>query len=105
MDAAAHRRHLATAQPWGYLRQVTFWWLRELTRPGQPLPDLTVVAERLDGRDAAVRPTRLAGGWGDDRRPFVTAALDLPSPGCWRISAAYDGEDVSYVVRVDAAAR
>jgi hypothetical protein len=63
-------------------------------------PELTVVAKRLD-REApivAAGPTNAVFVTTD--KPAMMTGIDIPSSGCWEITAQYRGDSLSFVVSV-----
>jgi hypothetical protein len=82
----------------------TFWWSENYS-PGDPA-EFTVTAERLDGSAPTVQSGAAAGS---GFNPFMLAPthesvtvvwVELPDPGCWRLTAEYKGASLSYVVWV-----
>ena len=63
-------------------------------------PELTVVAKRLD-REALIVATGPANAVfvTTDKSAMMTG-LDIPSTGCWKITAKYRGDSLSFVVSV-----
>ncbi len=85
----------------GSLTQKTFWWAEGYVFDREPLPDITVTAEHLDG----AAPTVQAGGPGTngthpDLGSFMLVGLEIPQEGCWEVTAEYRGASLSYVVWV-----
>lgn len=81
------------------LTQKTFWW-RIGYRPSQePIPPIYVTGKRLDG------PGRLGFGPGTNASAEFGSAMlvgiDLPSGGCWELSAHYGIDTLAIVVFVD----
>lgn len=80
--------------------QKTFWWSIEW--PGaddEPEPAITVVGTRLDG------PGTFTAGPGTNagRADFGQAMLvgvEIPTAGCWQITASYRDAVLSYVVSI-----
>jgi hypothetical protein len=84
--------------------QKTFWWSKDFDLPHELQPAITVVGRRLD----VPGPTFSAGDPGtngfrafDDIGEFMLVGVDVPTPGCWQITATYRGADLSVVVWVD----
>jgi hypothetical protein len=72
-----------------------FDWTREHQ------PPLTVTARRLDGQSISVTSERAAGAFNEGTGPMIMTALDLPSEGCWSLSARYAEEPpLTFVVSV-----
>ena len=83
-----------------HLSEKTFWW--SLQWPGmrdEQQPEITVVGTRLDG------PGTFTSGPGtnaqrDDFGEAMLVGVEIPSPGCWQITASYRGAVLSYVVLI-----
>ena len=80
------------------LPQKTFWWSADWVPQDELQPAITVTGRRLDANGSFV------GGPGTNATAdFGTAMLvgiDIPTYGCWRITARYRGASLSYVVSV-----
>jgi hypothetical protein len=78
--------------------QKTFWWSADWSPDEEPEPAITVVGTRLDG------PGSFTFGPGTNASAdFGTAMLvgiDIPTEGCWRLTATYRDRYLSYVVQV-----
>lgn len=80
----------------------TFWWSENF--PGGAIegsPNITVTTEHLDG----LAPTVKSGGPGTngfhpDLGDFMLVGVELPAPGCWKLTAEYKGDTLSYVMWV-----
>ena len=83
-----------------HLAEKTFWWSVEW--PGmraEPQPGISVVGTRLDA------PGTFTSGPGtnaqrDDFGEALLVGVEIPSAGCWQITASYRGAVLSYVVLV-----
>ena len=55
------------------------------------MPDLTVVARRLDGPSQTVRANWANGSTTDGTVAgmFMVTGLEIPTSGCWQIAARY----------------
>lgn len=85
----------------GSLTQKTFWFAQGYVFDEEPAPDITVTAENIDGS----APTIQAGGPGTngthvDLGSFMLVGLEIPTRGCWRITAEYRDATLSYVAWV-----
>lgn len=81
------------------LRQKTFWWSADWSLEAEPEPAITVFARRLDGTGTLT----FGPGTNASASAFGTAMLvgiDLPTGGCWKISARYRSAELAYVVWV-----
>jgi hypothetical protein len=76
----------------------SFWWSTSWSMDSEPKPNISVVGERLDGAGAFT-----AGSPGTNASAEFGAAMlvgfDVPTAGCWRITATFRGASLSYVVR------
>lgn len=91
--------------PWeGYkrgYRDKLFWW-----RPGydgrtEPRPALTLTGRRLDGPPMAFRADPATNGTAPDLGgSTMLVAPDIPTAGCWELTATYRSERVTFVVWV-----
>ena len=89
-------QHLPTS-PSG-LTQKTFWWSQDWIAADEPEPAISVTGHRLDG------PGGFSFGPGTNATAdFGTAMLvgiEIPTAGCWEITARYRTATLSYVVSV-----
>ena len=80
------------------LPQKTFWWSVDWKAADEPQPTIIVTGRRLDG------PGSFTFGPGTNASAdFGTAMLvgiDIPSYGCWELTARYRLATLSYVVSV-----
>ena len=81
------------------LPQKTFWWSADWKPADEPEPTIIVTGRRLDG------PGAFTFGPGTNASAdFGTAMLvgiDIPSYGCWELTARYRLATLSYVVAVN----
>jgi hypothetical protein len=63
-------------------------------------PELTVRAERLDREANDVVVDHANNGGRADVGTFMVTGMELPTAGCWEITAEYRGAKLSYVVWV-----
>jgi hypothetical protein len=83
----------------GGLTQKTFWWSANWPFRKELEPAITVVGRRLDGAgqfSAGDPGTNATADFGT----AMLVGVDVPSAGCWQITATYRGAELSYVVRV-----
>jgi len=83
----------------GYRTKLTYWrrgfdWRRE------PEPELIVIAKRLDREAPSVAAGPAHAVFVTTERPGMMTGIDLPSIGCWEITAQYSGHRLSFVVSV-----
>jgi len=63
-------------------------------------PDLTVVAKRLDREAPPVAADPAHAVFVTIERPGIMTAIDIPSTGCWELTAQYGGHRLSFVISV-----
>lgn len=80
--------------------QKTFWWSLDWRgMRDEPEPALTVVGTRLDGPGTfTAGPATNAAR--DDFGEAMLVGVEIPTAGCWQITAAYGDAILSYVVSV-----
>jgi hypothetical protein len=85
----------------GTFRQKLFWWRQGYDVHTEPQPKLTVTGTRL-GSSALplLLADRASNGWVQPDQPFMVVGINLPTLGCWKITAHYQDEDLSFVVWV-----
>jgi hypothetical protein len=82
----------------GYSQKV-FWFSSSYDINAEPDPNLTVTGQRLDGsspRLAASAATNALADFG----PAMLTGVELPKPGCWKLTGSYKSHDLSFVVWV-----
>ena len=82
----------------GYRHQKVWWW-RAGYNMGEEHPELTVTGNRLD----AGAPPLLADPATNAAADFGATMLigvDIPTPGCWKITGHYKGHELPFVVWV-----
>jgi hypothetical protein len=83
-----------------HLSEKTFWWSAEWQgMRDEPQPGIAVVGMRLDG------PGTFTSGPGtnaqrDDFGEAMLVGVEIPSAGCWQITASYGDAVLSYVVLI-----
>jgi hypothetical protein len=81
-------------------RQKLFFWRAGFDGRSEPQPSLTITGKRLDGPAPPLASDQAnAGGQGRDQ-PFMVTGINIPTLGCWEITAHYQGEELTFVVRV-----
>jgi hypothetical protein len=83
----------------GYRTKLTYWrrgfdWRRE------PEPNLIVIAKRLDREGPPVAADPAHAVFVTTERPGMMTGIDIPSMGCWEVTAQYGGNRLSFVVSV-----
>lgn len=84
----------------GY-RQKLFFWSKGYDWRKEPKPDLIITARRLDGNapDVAVADANNAFVPSRDAAAIVTA-FELPTEGCWDVTAHFRGRALTFTVSV-----
>ena len=82
----------------GYRTKLTYWqrgfdWRKDK-------PELTVVAKRLDREASIVAAEPANAVFVTSDKPAMMTAIDIPSIGCWKITAQHHGNELSFVVSV-----
>jgi hypothetical protein len=84
----------------GSFGQKTFWWSESFSVATEQQPAISVDGRRLD----SVGPTFHAGDPGTnaafDGMSSMLVGVDVPTAGCWELTARYRGAQLSYVVWV-----
>lgn len=87
-------------EAWAVGGQKTFWWSTAWAgASADPEPAIRVTATRLDGPGSAESEP----GTNAIREDFGEAMLvgiEIPSAGCWEITATYRGATLAYVVEI-----
>lgn len=84
--------------PDGY-GQKTFWWSADWSPTDEPMPDIVVSGERLDG-PGSFRTTGPGTNASADFGTAMLVGIDIPTAGCWRLTGRYNGAELSYVAVV-----
>lgn len=86
--------------PTCYTTKLIYWssffdWRRELE------PELVVTARRLDRRGSLVSTEHANAVFVPRTTPGMMTGIDIPTAGCWELTARYRGHTLSYVVSVE----
>jgi hypothetical protein len=82
-----------------YRTKLTYW--RRGFDSRKDKPELTVVAKRLDREAPIVTADRASTVFVTaGEKPAMMTAIDIPSIGCWKLTAQYRGDELSFVVSV-----
>lgn len=85
----------------GTLTQKTFWWNEDFT-DSTVLPDIRVTMESIGGSgDTITFGAPGSSGGNAEWRVFMIVGLSIPYEGCWRVTAEYEGDSLSYVTWVE----
>ena len=83
----------------GYTQKV-FWWREGYDREKEPEPPLVVTAERVDGKAPPGKTSKATNAFSSDIGTAMLVGVDLPTPGCWKITGKYRDAELSFVVWV-----
>lgn len=84
----------------GYFTKLVFWrrgfdWRKE------PDPKLIISAKRLDGEAPSVAVAHAKAVFVTGNTPAMMTGIDIPTAGCWEITAHYKGHTLSFIVSVE----
>ena len=80
------------------LSQKTFWWSSFFEVRREPQPDIFVIGDRIgQPGQFGFGPGTNAGG---DFGSAMLVGIDVPTEGCWNVTAHYRGASLNYVVWV-----
>jgi hypothetical protein len=87
-----------SASEGAYTTKLTYWrrgfdWRKDK-------PKLTVIAKRLDHEAPSVAASPASAVFVTTDKPAMMTGIDIPSIGCWKITAQYRGDELSFVVSV-----
>lgn len=80
--------------------QKIFWWREGYDWREEPLPELTITAERLDAAAPIYETSEATNGFHPDLESFMLTGVTIPTAGCWQITAQHQGQELSFVVLV-----
>jgi hypothetical protein len=80
--------------------QKLFYWRRGFDWRREPEPELIVIAKRLDREAPPVAAGPAYAVFVTTERPGMMTGIDIPSTGCWELTAQYGGHRLSFVVSV-----
>jgi hypothetical protein len=66
----------------------------------EPQPKLRVTVRRLDSPAPPLFSDKATNGWVQRDQPFMVTGINLPTLGCWEITAHYEDDELTFVVRV-----
>lgn len=82
----------------GYVQKAVFWregWVAL----NEPNPALTVSGRRLDAPASSFTESDATHGW-DETGYFMLVGINIPTAGCWEITAEYQEASLTFVVLV-----
>lgn len=84
----------------GYTQKILFW--RAGYDPAkEPQPDLRLSGVRLDGKSETFTTSEATHAMGSDIGSAMLVGVDIPTSGCWQITAIYGDEELRFTVRVE----
>jgi hypothetical protein len=83
----------------GYTQKV-FWWREGYDREAEPEPVLMVTAERIDAKAPPGESSAATNASAGDIGTAMLVGLNLPTPGCWKITGNDGNSVLSFVVWV-----
>ncbi len=84
----------------GSYRTKLTYWRRGFDWRKEPEPELFVIAKRLDREAPPVAADPAHAVFVTTERPGMMTGIDIPSTGCWELTARYRGDRLSFVVSV-----
>ena len=88
----------------GYRTKLTFW-RRGFDWRTEPKPKLIVTGKRLDGDAPSVAVAHANAVFVPDKpgymAPGMMIGIDIPTAGCWEITAHYGGHTLTFIVSVE----
>jgi hypothetical protein len=89
----------------GSVGDKTLWWSEDFaTAEGEDFSgtaDITLTAVRLDESAPTVVQAGGQPSFNRDIKNFMLVPLGLPEPGCWEVTASYQGTELAYVIQVE----
>jgi len=79
--------------------QKAFFWREGYVALDEPIPALTVSGRRLDAPAQTFSFSDATNGW-DETGDFMLMGINIPTEGCWEITAEYQDVKLTYVVMV-----
>jgi hypothetical protein len=80
--------------------QKTFWWREGYQPSREPIPQIYVTGERLDGPGSFGFGPGTNASAGGDFGSAMLVGIDIPTTGCWELTARYYAHSLRYVVWV-----
>jgi hypothetical protein len=88
----------------GHVGDKTLWFSEKFsTAEGENFSgnaDITIAAVHLDGSAPKVVQEGGVPSFNAHVHNFILVGLEVPEPGCWEITARYEGAELSYVMLV-----
>jgi len=77
-----------------------WWWSKEFDVTEDSTPDLQVTARRLDGTAEEFQVSGATNGYHPSFHWAMLIGVQLASPGCWKFTGEYNGQQLSFVLWV-----
>lgn len=81
-------------------RQKLLYWSAGFQARSEPQPALLITGKRLDAPAPPLASDQANGSWRDPNQSFIVTAINLPTLGCWQITARYHEQTLSFTVLV-----
>jgi len=82
-------------------RQKLLYWRQGYDWEKEPNPPAAVTGRRLDGPAPPLMADPVGGGYREeDWKSFMVTGINLPTLGCWEITAQYETDELTFVVWV-----
>jgi hypothetical protein len=66
----------------------------------EPAPNLVVTGTRLDRTPLQIAAVRATNAYTDNSKSVMLTGIDIPEADCWEISGNYNGNKLSFIVKV-----
>lgn len=84
----------------GY-RQKVFFWSKGYDARKEPKPKLIITGRRLDGDSPSVAVADASNAFlSNGSPPAMVMAFEIPTAGCWELTAHYGGHTLTFVTSV-----
>lgn len=82
------------------LTQKTFWWSELFSLSDELEPALVVTGERLDAQAPSFTFSNATNASATDIGSAMLMGIDIPTPGCWKITGFYKETELNFIVWV-----
>ena len=82
----------------GYVQKIVIW-REDFNALEEPNPVLTVTGRRLDASTPTFAFSQATHGW-DETGDFMLMGINIPTEGCWEITATYQDAKLTYVIKI-----
>jgi hypothetical protein len=87
----------------GY-RQKLFFWSKGHDARKDPEPELIITGRRLDGDSPSLAVAHASNAFvsrSSKLPPAMVTAFEIPTEGCWQLTAHYSGHTLTFIVSVE----